>query len=67
MGDKQGPPDMPKEFQNKLKEGLEKGAAPALQGKYVAIPAKYYTTDKSELKTTVKKGDQTYDITLTSK
>jgi hypothetical protein len=42
-------------------------AAPTTPSKYVAIPAKYYQPESSELTFTVQPGDMTHNIELTSK
>jgi hypothetical protein len=44
--------------------GPDKSAAKPHAGRYVEIPPKYYQTDTSELKYTVKSGSQTHDIKL---
>jgi hypothetical protein len=44
-------------------------AAPAaprktLEGTYIPLPEKYYSTDESELTWTVTSGEQTHDVSL---
>lgn len=70
------PANLPPEIKKKLMEGA-KGATGAAggesaeadkpPGKYVPIPAKYYTIESSGLKFTVERGDQKHNIELTSK
>jgi hypothetical protein len=40
---------------------------PAQSGKYVKVPEKYYMAETSNLKVTVKSGDQKHDVELSSK
>lgn len=44
---------------------VPEGANPGSVGKYVKIPEKYKSPDKSDLKITLKKGKQEKDLTLT--
>jgi hypothetical protein len=73
------PPGLPPAAQRKIAEALkqekkEKGQATVtgthghkIPGKYVEIPRRYYYAEGSGLKYAVQRGDQKYDIPLTSK
>ncbi len=70
------PADLPPQVREALKKAKSSEPPPASRpadnpsapakprGKYVAIPEKYYTVEKSGLKFTVKPGEQTLDIEL---
>lgn len=59
------------EVAKKLGAGKQKAAAPAARGggkgsgRYVPIPERYYQAESSNLKFTVKNGDQKHDLDLT--